>query len=313
KSDSLIVEVLDITPPTTTLTLQQPYFLEDDLYYVSTETLFVLSAVDPEMPTSSGVAFIKYQIGEYGAWTTIDIVDNPIVHFTIPLKGPYMISYHSVDVAGNTEEIKSINVIVNSSKLTYSGEFEGTYSDPVLLKAFLFDMAWQKPIQGKQIEFKLGSQTVFAETMSDGVATSTLNLSQPGGFYTVSASFGGDNQYLDSSNSSDFTIEKEHAYAQYTGSTVVPTSVETIILRATVFDDDDGYWGDLNKIYVTFTIYSDTLNLLEIHGPFMVEITYVDGVGVAEIIIPHLGEGGYLVAISFNPVDNDSKVILASM
>ena len=266
-------------------------------------------AEDPEIPINSNIDTIKYQIGKNGAWITIPIVDDPIVRFTIPLKGPYNISYHSIDAAGNPEEIKSINVIVNASKLTYHGEFKGTYSDPVLLKAFLLDMAWQKPIEGKTIEFTVGNQPTTAETLSDGFATTTLYLDQPGGAYIIAAIFEEDGEYLASSDEHPFIINKEHAYAEYTGDMVVPLNADYITLRATVFDDDDGNWGDLTKINVTITIL-DSVTILTLashtYNALQVETTHVFGVGVALITIdnPFTLEGEYLVQISFEPNEN---------
>jgi len=198
-----------------------------------------------------------------------------------------------------------VDVVVNASELTYTGEVNGVYSDPVILNATLIDIATQLPIPGNTIVFTLGDQTASAVTLSDGVATVTIILDQPGGSYSVSASFIGDEEYLASSDIHAFTLEKEHVYAIYTGSTIVPTTADTITLRATVFDEDDGNWGDLTKIHVTFTIYDENYILSETHS-LWVEITNIDGVGVAIIeILKSLNEGSYLVKISFDPIEND--------
>ncbi|TFG12203.1 MAG: hypothetical protein EU535_06465, partial [Promethearchaeota archaeon] len=298
---SLIVEVLDITPPISTLTIQPPYQGTEEPFFVSTATEFVLSAEDGD---GLGVALIKYRIDD-----GVEIIHTgDFLTFTIPEKGFHTIYYYSIDVVGNVEEENSMEVIVNAAELTYTGEISGTYSDPVSLEANLIDIAWQLPIPGKIIEFTIGSQTVYAITDSNGIASFTLILDQPGGLYTISASFAEDGEYLGSSDSCEFTIEKEHVYASYTGSTIVPTTVDTITLRATVFDEIDGYLGDLTKIKVTFSIYSvpmDPLNPIEVYGPYLVEITEVDGVGVVIVDIPSLSENGYLVQISFKTEDND--------
>jgi len=130
-------------------------------------------------------------------------------------------------------------------------------------------------------------------------------LNQPAGDYTVSVSFANDGEYLPSFDECDFTINKEYAYAEYTGDTVIPTTADTITLRATVFDEDDGNWGDLTKINVTFKIYCENYILLETHWQW-VDFTNVDGIGVAIIEIPKsLMEGGYLIQVSFNSDYND--------
>jgi len=192
---------------------------------------------------------------------------------------------------------------VNASELVYIDEFTGNYSDPSYLAARLIDVATQLPIEGKTILFSVGSQTASTTTDSDGIANVTVILNQPAGSYVVSAWFVEDGEYLASSDAHDFIIEKEYALVNYTGSTVIPLSADTITLRATVFDDDDGYWGDLTKIWVTFRIYTvplDPLNPFVTYGPYAISGTEVDGVGVFIIEVPNLPENGYLIRVSFD-------------
>ncbi|MFX0021273.1 MAG: OmpL47-type beta-barrel domain-containing protein [Candidatus Hermodarchaeota archaeon] len=303
---TVIVTVIDKTAPTTTITIQGSYHGIDPTY-VSNATKFILEATDN--PLGSGIDRIEYRI-DSGGWNTYDIP------FNLMYKGSYIIYYRSVDKAGNEEAEHSLWVIVNAVNITYTGEIQGTYSDLVFVEAKLIEMATQLPIPGKTIEFTIGSQTDFAETLSDGVAHLNIILNQPYGYYSVSASFAGDKMYLSDSDSKEFIIEKENVYLTYTGSTVVPTTVETITLRATVFDEDDGYWGDLTKIYVTFNIYScpipDPPLPLVSYGPYMIEVTVVDGVGVFIIEVPNLNENGYLVQVILSPSENHYYQAIAS-
>jgi hypothetical protein len=292
---------IDQTKPITSLTIGEPKHSSNPTY-VSTETEFSLDAVDNLL--GSGVKDIWYKL-DSGLWQTYDIP------FTIDSCGSHTIFYYSIDKAGNEDDIKTKWVQINLSELTYWGELSGVYSDPVRLKARLIDMATQLGIPDKFIVFQVGSQIVSAQTDDRGIASAKINLTQPGGIYTVSASFEEDDYYLPSSVSHSFTIEKEHAYLYYTGHTVIPTTAETIELRATVFEDDDGYWGDLNKIFVIFTVYPTPLDLLNpkvITESILVEFTNVDGVGVATIEIPTmingLFEGGYLIKVSLTPDEN---------
>ncbi len=286
---------LDQINPITTLTIQLPRYGSDPTY-VSTATDFVLDSADPV----SGVERTEYRI-DTGTW---EVYGGP---FNVDSIGLHTIYYRSVDNASNVETEQAVWICVNASEITYTGEVTGNYSDLVYLEASLVDIATQLPIPGKTIVFTIGGQTDSKLTGSDGVASVTIILNQPGGVYTVSATFEEDEEYLSSSETLEFIIEKEYAYAQYTGSTVVPTTVDTITLRATVFDDADGYWGDLTRIYVTFTIYSvplDLANPIVVEGPYMVEVTNVEGVGVAIVEIPNLSENGYVVQISFRSEDN---------
>lgn len=184
-----------------------------------------------------------------------------------------------------------------------SGETTGVYSDPVYLEARLIDVLTGVPIPGKWIVFTVGIQTVDAITDSSGIASYILILDQEPGIYTLLASFAGDDDYPDSSAMCEFVIAKEYAHAEYTGRTIIPTSDDTITLRATIFDEDDGYWGDLTRIYVTFTLYLSS-EIVYDTGPIMVETTDIEGVGLASVEIPNLAAGEYLVVVSFNPTDN---------
>jgi hypothetical protein len=72
---------------------------------------------------------------------------------------------------------------------------------------------------------------------------------------------------------------------------------------ATVFDDADGYLGDLTHIYVTFSLYIGSELAFET-GPIMVATTDVDGVGIAIVEIENLDEGEYTVVVRINSLDN---------
>ena len=288
---------IDQTAPVTTLTIGSPNFGSDPTS-VSTSTEFTLSIVE----VMSGIDRIEYSI-DGGGWIPYS---SP---FTVSEIGPHTIYYRCIDKAGNVEAFQSIAIVVNASVLTYTGDICGNYSDPTYLEARLIDVATQQPIAGKMIHFEVGGQTNSTTTNSTGYAKVTIVLNQQNGTYPVMAWFDGDVEYLVSSSQTyEFTIEKETAYVEYTGNTVVPTTVETITLRATVFDDVDGFWGDLTKVYVTFRIYAvpiDPLAPIQTYGPYTVEVTEVDGVGVFIIEVPSLSENGYLIQISFDCDSND--------
>ncbi len=291
REDTKVEEIrIDKTAPTTTLTISpEPY--STDPIYVTTLSEFELEAAD-SLP-GSGVERTEYRVSE-GSWI---IYDSP---FVIDSIGHYELHYRSIDVAGNEEAIQSVTIIVNATTIHYVGETSGVYSDPVHLKATLVDLASQSPIPGATVVFSIGNQFVSAITDSDGNASAILILEQPAGVYTVSALFDEGDVYLASSDQTDFIIHRENAEVHYTGSTVVPTTAESIWLRATVFDDDDGYWGNLTTVYVTFCIYlttNDEITLLQSVGPYAVEMANIEGVGSTVGEIPNLPEGDYLVVV----------------
>ena len=287
---------IDKTKPTSSLTLGDPKFGADPTY-VSTTTEFKLEAVD----SLSGLDYIEYNV-DSGSWSIYAAPFN-VLDF-----GSHTVYYRSIDLAGNVEDTQSVWVVVNATSLTYSGDTTGQYSDPVTVEATLIDMATQQPISCKTITFTIGTQSVTSRTDSNGIATTSIVLDQPAGAYTVSATFVGKEDYLEDSDSQTFTIQKEDATVDYTGDTVVPKTTRTINLRATSFDNPDGWWGDLTKMQLTFRIYTapiDLNNPVAVVGPVSVTKTDVSGVGVAKVEIPNLSENGYIIIISIDADDND--------
>ena len=107
----------DLNPPETSLSYD-PYFLNDqNQIFVSSDTIFQLSAIDDV----SGMAHCYYRING-GVW----------VEYThsFSLEGPdgnYIIDYYSIDHQGNQEAMKSINVILDTeapySEINYDPKF----------------------------------------------------------------------------------------------------------------------------------------------------------------------------------------------
>jgi hypothetical protein len=226
-------------------------------------------------------------------------------------EGIHSLYYRATDEAGNfVEGLDYFDVVilpaVAGTELSYTGDTMGVYSDPVTLEAILTESLTGLPVAGKSIEFTVGTQTATALTDTEGLASATLVLDQPEGTYTVSASFAGDDEYLSSSDSSDFHLSKESSFVLYSGLTVIQKSDSTLTLMATIFDDADGYWGELTRINVTFTIYllSDPTTPVQVIGPVGVSNTGFDGVGIAAIEIPNLPEDEYLIVVSLDPGQN---------
>ncbi|MFW9964811.1 MAG: OmpL47-type beta-barrel domain-containing protein [Candidatus Sifarchaeia archaeon] len=286
---------IDQTSPTTTHSIGDPSFSTDPTY-IKTITPISLEATD----SLAGLTVTEYRL-DMGVW--IEYTST----FNILEIGFHTIDYRSWDTAGNLEDYHSFAVFVNAVELTYIGAIEGDYSDPVVLQAELIDIATQQPVSGKIIYFTLGSQSAEATTNELGIASVSPIIGQQAGVYTVNAVFYGDTQYTLSEHSTTFIIIKERAVPEYTGTTVVPTTANEITLRATVFDANDGYFGDVTKIQVTFRIYTAPIILsspLLVVGPVYLEQSDVDGVGVITIDIGNLPENGYIIIISIDPEDN---------
>ncbi|NVM22613.1 MAG: carboxypeptidase regulatory-like domain-containing protein, partial [Desulfobacterales bacterium] len=136
--------------------------------------------------------------------------------------------------------------------LMYTGDTVSQYSDPASLSASLTVTETGQPLQGKTIAFTIGTQSVTTTTNEQGIAATTITMTQPASDLYVIVEFAGDTVYLPRTVEEPFILNREDVAVDYTGDTVVPTTAKTINLRATVFDSADGWWGDLTKIRVTF-------------------------------------------------------------
>jgi len=297
-SDSVTIIDDDVTAPTISITYTgdltniNPGFwtitafdLESGIYSVLVviDGIIVGSAEgDYAVPSSSGIHFLN-----------VTVVNNDIDR-------PY-------DQESVTDVVTAfIEQSISYTEIIYTGDISGVYSDPIYLEALLLDASDQSPIPGKTILFTLGTQTAYAVTNADGVASVTIILDQEEGLYELVVSFAGDDDYLGSSSTIDFDIYRECASATYSGVTIIKQSEEMITLSAVVFDDVDGYWGDLTHIYVTFTFYLSSDPLTPVHTTCPVRVHTIDavGVGVATFEMANLPEGDYLVMVSLLPEHN---------
>jgi hypothetical protein len=226
-------------------------------------------------------------------------------------EGTQPVYYRATDAAGNTvSKLDYVEVVilpaVSSTEVTYSGDLTGVYSDPVILEATLIDTLTGSPVPDRWLVFTLGTQTISALTDSEGVAHTSLVLDQPAGSYDLDVSFEGDDSYLAASVSHEFTIMREQALTYYSGLTIIDRTDSTMTLMATVLGDDDGYWGDLTQIYVTFSIYllSDPTTPVQVIDSVSVSTTDLDGIGIATVEIPSLPENEYIVVVSLDPNQN---------
>ena len=131
--------------------------------------------------------------------------------FPISTEGTHSVYYWAEDAAGNKiDKLDSVEVVIGPAitptEVSYTGDISGVYSDPINLEAKLIDLLTGVPIPGKWIVFSVGAQTESAFTDSEGIAVSTLVIDQPAGIYDVIASFEGDEEYLASSVTHEFTI-----------------------------------------------------------------------------------------------------------
>jgi PKD repeat protein len=142
------------------------------------------------------------------------------------------------------------------STITNEGPFTGQYSDPVTVAARLLDGIDGSSIQAAGVELSIGGQVApTAITDDTGVAAAQIVVNQVAGSVNVSALFPGNDRYIGSYDGDQFTILKESSILAYTGDQIVPYNGSSIILRASVTEETDGYVGGITRASVLFDVY----------------------------------------------------------
>ena len=142
-------------------------------------------------------------------------------------------------------------ILKEDAVLEYTGSLEGQYSDVTTLSAKLIDQDSGVGIAGKTVTFTIGTQTASAVTGADGVAATTITLTQPPVSYAVTTSFDGDGYYYPSLDSVAFTITKEDTTIIYVGATCGQYS-DSVTLSAKLVDEDSGVGIECKTIIFTF-------------------------------------------------------------
>ncbi len=180
---------------------------------------------------------------------------------------------------------------INETTLTYNGDTSVQYSDTIILSATLTDGA--VGLYDKEISFTLCSLTTTAVTDADGYAMAHIKLDQPPGSYTVVTGFAGDADYLPSSDSDTFTIDKEDSIVTYNGYTSGQYS-DTIILSATLEQYDTDF-GDVDDKLIYFTIGSMTTTATtDADGYAMTHIELDQPSGSYTVVTGFAGDSYYL-------------------
>ncbi|MBI5573280.1 MAG: fibronectin type III domain-containing protein [Elusimicrobia bacterium] len=108
----------DIQPPRSEADVHCPKFISDSKTYITFATEISLSAIDDLIEIGDGkglgVKSIKYKVVIASETTQSDFIDYA-VPFSIPQESSHTITYYSVDVIGNTEQIQTINVTVDNT------------------------------------------------------------------------------------------------------------------------------------------------------------------------------------------------------
>ena len=143
----------------------------------------------------------------------------------------------------------SFTVTREDTALSYGGALTSHYHDTITASATLTDPDGGAAIAGKSITFTLGvGDSCTATTDASGVASCSITPTQTGTKSLVAA-FGGDVDYLPSSDTQSFSITPEETTMTYTGPTVILAGQSGATLTATLVEeganDADGDAGSV--------------------------------------------------------------------
>ncbi len=110
---------------------------------------------------------------------------------------------------GNINTFFSLAVVgPTDTTTTYTGDTSDPAGSTANVSATLVLKGTAVPVVSQTIMFTIGSQNCSGTTDSTGSASCSINLTQPGGAYTVTANFAGAGNYNASSDSVPFSINK---------------------------------------------------------------------------------------------------------
>ncbi|MDY6834567.1 MAG: NosD domain-containing protein, partial [Chloroflexota bacterium] len=136
-----------------------------------------------------------------------------------PDKGDIDFFVQAVDEAGNvgmsTNKGHYFQGLHNQTTIACNHDVSGQYSDQLNLRATL--TSYGIPIEGRTISFTVGDQTTDAVTDEQGIAQTTIAISQKASTYSIESLFQGDAEYRESSEIRTVNILHEETTLEYTG------------------------------------------------------------------------------------------------
>ena len=186
---------------------------------------------------------------------------------------------------------RSFTINQEPTVLTYTGELSQDWNDSTTLSAKLTEYDTSAPIQGKSVTFTVSngtsSQTCAGTTDGSGNASCSFVISlTPGSGYTVTASFAGDIDYVNTSVAPSYTVTREESVVVYTGATTGDYS-DHVTLRGVLTADTVG-GTPLSGRQLTFTLGSKSCTVT----------TNSSGVASCSLMIGDAA-GSYQVVTSF--------------
>jgi hypothetical protein len=193
---------------------------------------------------------VTLSLGTQSCAATTDAAGHASCHLTIT-QDPSTVaaggSFAGDAAYAGTTGTASFVIAQEESQVTYTGSATSDYHDAFTASAHLVDPDGGAPITGKPIVFTLGvGDTCTASTDGLGNASCTIAPHQTGTL-ALAASFGGDVDYVSSSDSTTFAVTPEETTLAYTGPTVILAGASGATLTAHLVEDgasdDDGDGG----------------------------------------------------------------------
>jgi hypothetical protein len=175
-------------------------------------------------------------------------------HLALP-PGSYSLTIETERVGEHAATSTTVPYTIERRPTTlgYTGMLGAQYSDAAAVSATLLDTLTGTPLDGRPIDFTLGTQAAAATTDAVGAAAGAIVIDQPAADLTLRASYAGDATYKPSEDTETFAIAKERLSFVYTGDTIVGAGA-TAHLAALATQEADGSPGDLARAAATFTL-----------------------------------------------------------
>jgi len=172
-----------------------------------------------------------------GAASTANVTVTPPISASAGLYVLSAIGTNTGDASVSTTSSFTVNVVRRPTTIAYTGDLTGDYHDPAHLSAVLTDTLTGAPLGSRSLHFALGSQTADQPTAGNGVASTSIVITQIPASVPLVASFAGDPTYLPSSDSETFVITREETTTTYTGPTVILQGAAGVTLAARLLED----------------------------------------------------------------------------
>lgn len=176
--------------------------------------------------------------GKQGAATT-DSQGNATFSYSSPLAGTDILRASVTNSLGGTIQSDQVTTTWLSADpcpapvrppdpsttiLTYAGQLNGEFNDPLTLAAQLTD-GNGNPLTGRSVSFAFAGQTTPATTDGNGVATINVATAPTPGPAALSVSYAGETNFQPAQLSTSIAIGREETTLRYAGSTLLGTAV----------------------------------------------------------------------------------------